>query len=98
MLSMASTTRSTGLGTALRRRPLRRGRPRPGRAPRCPPLAAHAAGPASVLAWVALLAISLPIAATFAALGVRHADAGGTAAYARAAYGRVPAAVTGWWF
>ena len=63
-----------------------------------PALAAQAAGPASVLAWVALLAASLAIAATFAALGVRHPVAGGAAAYVRAAYGRVPAAVTGWWF
>jgi amino acid efflux transporter len=63
-----------------------------------PALAAQAAGPASVLAWVGLLAASLAIAATFAALGVRHPVAGGAAAYVREAYGRVPAAVTGWWF
>jgi amino acid efflux transporter len=63
-----------------------------------PALAAQAAGPASVLAWIGLLAASLAIAATFAALGVRHPVAGGAAAYVRAAYGRVPAAVTGWWF
>ena len=63
-----------------------------------PALAAQAAGPASVLAWVALLGASLAIAATFAALGVRHPVAGGAAAYVRAAYGRLPAAVTGWWF
>ena len=52
-----------------------------------PALAAQAAGPASVLAWVGLLAASLAIAATFAALGVRHPVAGGAAAYVRAAYG-----------
>jgi amino acid efflux transporter len=63
-----------------------------------PALAAQAAGPASVVAWVGLLAASLAIAATFAALGVRHPVAGGAAAYVREAYGRVPAAVTGWWF
>ena len=52
-----------------------------------PALAAEAAGPASVLAWAALLALSAPLAMTFAALGVRYPEAGGTAAYARAAFG-----------
>ena len=63
-----------------------------------PALAAEAAGPASVLAWVALLALSAPLAITFAALGVRQPEAGGTAAYARAAFGPRTGAVTGWWF
>jgi amino acid efflux transporter len=63
-----------------------------------PALAAEAAGPASVLAWVGLLAVSAPLAVTFAALGVRHPEAGGTAAYARAAFGPRAGAVTGWWF
>jgi amino acid efflux transporter len=61
-------------------------------------LAAEAAGPASVLAWAALLALSAPLAVTFAALGVRHPEAGGTAAYARAAFGPKLGAITGWWF
>ena len=63
-----------------------------------PALAAEAAGPASVLAWVGLLAISAPLAVTFAALGVRYPEAGGTAAYARAAFGWRAGTVTGWWF
>src|SRR3954471_16143279 len=63
-----------------------------------PALAAEAAGPASLLAWVALLLLSAPLAATFAALGVRYPEAGGTAAYVRAAFGRRAGAVTGWWF
>jgi amino acid efflux transporter len=63
-----------------------------------PALAAEAAGPASVLAWVGLLALSAPLAITFAALGVRQPEAGGTAAYARAAFGPRAGAVTGWWF
>jgi amino acid efflux transporter len=37
-----------------------------------PALAIDAAGPASLLAWAALLVISVPLAATFAALGARH--------------------------
>src|ERR687894_2703513 len=63
-----------------------------------PSLAAEAAGPASFVAWVALLLLSVPLAITFAALGVRYPEAGGTAAYARAAFGRATGAVTGWWF
>ena len=55
----------------------------------CPALAAQAAGPGvgaglGRRCWRA----SLAIAATFAALGVRHPVAGGAAAYVRAAYGR----------
>jgi amino acid efflux transporter len=63
-----------------------------------PALAAETAGPASVLAWGALLALSVPLAIAFAALGVRHPNAGGTAAYARAAFGRRIGTATGWWF
>jgi amino acid efflux transporter len=63
-----------------------------------PALAGEAAGPASVLAWAALLALSAPLAVTFAGLGVRYPEAGGTAAYARAAFGPRVGAITGWWF
>jgi amino acid efflux transporter len=51
-----------------------------------------------VIAWAALLALSVPLASTFAALGVRLPEAGGTAAYARTAFGARAGAVTGWWF
>jgi amino acid efflux transporter len=63
-----------------------------------PALAAEAAGPASVIAWAGLLALSAPLAIAFAALGVRYPEAGGTAAYARAAFGARTGGVTGWWF
>lgn len=63
-----------------------------------PALAAAAAGPASLVTWVALLAVSVPLAVTFAALGVRHPTDGGVAAYAEAAFGRAAARVTAWWF
>ncbi len=59
-----------------------------------PALAAEAAGPASIVAWGALLAVSVPLAIAFAALGVRYPEAGGTAAYARAAFGRAAGTVT----
>lgn len=45
-----------------------------------------------------MLALSAPLAFTFAALGVRQPVAGGTAAYARAAFGPRAGAITGWWF
>ncbi|WP_223168089.1 APC family permease [Nonomuraea sp. SYSU D8015] len=63
-----------------------------------PHLAASAAGPASVLAWVGLLALSVPVALTFAALGARHSDGGGVASFVGHAFGRHASAVTGWWF
>jgi amino acid efflux transporter len=63
-----------------------------------PSLAVQAAGPASIVAWAALLLLSAPLAITFAALGVRHPVAGGVSAYVRAAFGETAAAVTGAWF
>ena len=63
-----------------------------------PSLAAQAAGPASVLAWVALLVLSAALAVTFAALGVRHPVSEGVSAYAREAFGERAAAITGAWF
>jgi amino acid efflux transporter len=61
-----------------------------------PALAAHQAGPASLVAWVGLLILSIPLAATFAALGVRFPSGGGASDYVRAALGRRAAAATGW--
>ncbi|WP_433617228.1 amino acid permease [Dactylosporangium sp. CA-139114] len=63
-----------------------------------PALAAQTAGPASLIAWAALVVLSVPLAATFAALGARHPDAGGVATYARRAFGHRAAAVVGWSF
>ncbi|WP_332317155.1 APC family permease [Verrucosispora sp. WMMA2121] len=63
-----------------------------------PALAAEAAGPASLLAWLLLVIVSAPLAATFAALGSRHPDAGGVSTYARMAFGSRAAAVVGWCF
>ncbi|GAA2561124.1 amino acid permease [Winogradskya consettensis] len=63
-----------------------------------PALAAEAAGPASLIAWLLLVIISAPLAATFAALGARHPDAGGVSTYARLAFGHKAAAVVGWCF
>jgi amino acid efflux transporter len=63
-----------------------------------PAIAARTAGPASLLAWAALIVLSVPLAATFALLGARYPDAGGVSTYVRRAFGDGAAAVTGWWF
>ncbi|MEH0930921.1 APC family permease [Micromonospora sp. CPCC 205558] len=63
-----------------------------------PALAIHAAGPASLLAWTAMLAMSVPIAAAFAALGMRYPDTGGVATFTRRAFGPAAGTVVGWWF
>ncbi|GLY92534.1 APC family permease [Actinoallomurus iriomotensis] len=63
-----------------------------------PHLAAAAAGPAAILAWAALLGLSVPVAITFAALGARFPDGGGVAAFTARAFGPRMAAVVGWWF
>ncbi|MEV6971286.1 amino acid permease [Hamadaea sp. NPDC051192] len=63
-----------------------------------PALAARVAGPASLLAWLGLVLASIPLAATFAALGARHPDSGGVSTYARRAFGPRAAALVGWWF
>ncbi|NJC71717.1 amino acid permease [Planosporangium thailandense] len=63
-----------------------------------PRLAAAAAGPASLVAWGTLLALSVPVSLTFAALGARFPGNGGVATFAASAFGRHAAAVVGWWF
>ena len=63
-----------------------------------PGLAAEEAGPASIIAWVALLGLSGIFAAMFAALGRRVPGAAGAAGYAAAGLGRRAGAVTRWWF
>ncbi|MGW2939242.1 APC family permease [Streptomyces sp. NPDC001156] len=63
-----------------------------------PALAARAAGPASLLAWVALVVVSVPLAATFSALGARYPDGGGVSTYVRHAFGARAAAAVGWCF
>ena len=63
-----------------------------------PALAVETAGPASIVAWGALMLLSAPLAIVFAALGVRHPVAGGVSAYVREGLGENAAAVTGSWF
>ncbi len=63
-----------------------------------PGLAARAAGPASLLAWLALVVLSAPLAATFSALGARFPDSGGVSTYARTAFGAGAGQFVGWCF
>lgn len=63
-----------------------------------PVMAARVAGPASLVAWAALICISVTLAGTFAALGARFPDAGGAATFAGLAFGRPVGAAVGWCF
>ena len=77
---------------AVHRGPVRAGTAAPARP------AAEQAGPALIIAWIALLGLSGILAATFAALGRAAPSAAGAAGYAAAGLGRRAAAVTRWWF
>src|SRR5580704_5803731 len=63
-----------------------------------PGLAAAEAGPASILAWLALLGLSGLFAAVFAALGRQVPSAGGVMGYVTAGLGRRAGRATGWMF
>jgi amino acid efflux transporter len=63
-----------------------------------PALAAGIAGPASLVAWAALVVLSVPLASTFAAMGARFPDTGGVSTYVRRAFGPRASAAVGWCF
>jgi amino acid efflux transporter len=63
-----------------------------------PGLAAAAAGPASILAWLALLGLSGLFAAVFSALGRRVPSAGGVMSYVTAGLGPRTGRAAGWIF
>src|SRR5579871_1093788 len=63
-----------------------------------PGLAAAEAGPASILAWLALLGLSGLFAAVFAALGRQIPSAGGVMGYVTAGLGPRAGRATGWMF
>ncbi len=63
-----------------------------------PGLAAAEAGPASILAWLALLALSGLFAAVFSALGRNFPSAGGVMGYVAAGLGERAGVVAGWSF
>lgn len=63
-----------------------------------PGIAVADAGPAALVAWIALLVLSVPLAITFATLGARHPDGGGVSTYARLAFGEHVSTMVGWAF
>jgi amino acid efflux transporter len=63
-----------------------------------PGLAAHLAGPASLVAWLLLSVASYPFAYTFASLSARNPESGGVYAFAKEAFGGGAAAAAGWLF
>jgi amino acid efflux transporter len=63
-----------------------------------PGLAAAEAGPASILAWLALLLLSGLFAAVFSALGRNNPSAGGVIGYVTAGLGPRAGLATGWMF
>src|SRR5262249_28538869 len=63
-----------------------------------PGLAAAEAGPASILAWLALLGLSGMFAAVFSALGRRYPQAGGIMGYVAAGLGCRASRIAGWSF
>lgn len=63
-----------------------------------PGLAAEIAGPASLLAWVGMSLLVVPLALTMGLLSARYPDAGGVASFVRRAFGAGAGAVVGWFF
>ncbi len=63
-----------------------------------PGLAAQIAGPASLLAWIALSLASYPFAYTFATMSARNPVSGGIYSFAKQTFGLPVAVVVGWLF
>ncbi len=63
-----------------------------------PATAAIMAGPASLLAWVFMALLTLPLALTLGYMAIYYPNAGGVAAYARQALGPAAGTITGWLF
>lgn len=63
-----------------------------------PGIAYSIAGPASIISWAILVALSVPTALTFARLGALYPDAGGIATFVRRAFGPRAARAVGYLF
>ena len=63
-----------------------------------PVAAAVLAGPASLIGWLLMGLLSVPLTMTLGTLAAKYPDAGGIAFYARRAFGPVAGTVTGWLF
>jgi amino acid efflux transporter len=63
-----------------------------------PGLAAEKAGPASLIAWLAMSVLVIPMAITMGLLSARHPSSGGVSHFVRLAYGDSFGNVVGWFF
>jgi amino acid efflux transporter len=63
-----------------------------------PAIAAEQAGPGSLIAWAALVALSVPMALAYASMSRQRPDAGGFSDAIERAFGPVWGAVSGWIF
>lgn len=63
-----------------------------------PGLAAEKAGPASILAWLVMSILVVPMAITMGLLSARYPSAGGVSTFVRNAYGDRFGNMTGWFF
>ncbi|MDF2669618.1 MAG: amino acid permease [Paenibacillus sp.] len=63
-----------------------------------PGYTAQLAGPASIISWVAMSLISIPLAYTFARLALKYRDFGGIARIVEQAFGGAWGALVGWFF
>lgn len=60
-----------------------------------PVTAANMAGPASLLSWILMSVLTIPLVITMGFLGANFPDAGGIASYARRAFGDAAGTITG---
>ena len=63
-----------------------------------PGLAAEIAGPASILAWLFMTILVLPMAITMGLLSARHPSSGGVSTFVRMVYGDFAGNLVGWFF
>lgn len=63
-----------------------------------PVAAAELAGPASLVSWLLMGLLAIPLALTLGTLAANYPEAGGIAAYARRAFGPTAGTITGWLF
>jgi len=63
-----------------------------------PGLAAEKAGPASILAWLVMSILVLPMAITMGLLSARYPSSGGVSTFVRMAYGDRFGNIVGWFF
>src|SRR5512133_122639 len=61
-----------------------------------PGLAAQIAGPASIIAWLALSLVSYPFAFTFGSLSARNPQSGGIYSFAKESFGLHISSISAW--